>query len=90
MDVLAGVQYEFKEVLERNMQLFFCPPRTGSYEIICNSNKQLQVKIYDGKSEDFLLSKSMQEHCYIEIDIIFKSIRKMKWMLKKTHIYISK
>ena len=34
MDVLAGVQYEFKEVLEKNMQLFFYPPRTGSYEII--------------------------------------------------------
>ena len=55
MDVLAGVQYEFKEVLEKNMQLFFYPPRTGSYEIICNSNRQLQVKICDEKSEDFLL-----------------------------------
>ena len=55
MDVLAGVQYEFKEVLEKNMQLFFYQPRTGSYEIICNSNRQLQVKICDEKSEDFLL-----------------------------------
>ena len=41
MDVLAGVQYEFKEVLEKNMQLFFYPPRTGSYEIICNSNRDV-------------------------------------------------
>ena len=36
------------------------------------------------------MSISMQEHCYIEIDIILKSIRKMMGMLKKKHIYFSK
>lgn len=64
MDVLAGVQYEFKE---KNIHLFFTPLRTGSYELLCESNVKLKVKVYDEIFDDFSLfdrGKSKYEYKY--------------------------